>query len=124
MKRPRLATLMLATVLVSACVPIHITWTDWPDVDGRAIDITTGRPVAGAAVAIRATGADFSANTTTGADGTFHFSHHTHDQWVRYQFNDVFPPAVISVTAPGYDRFENKLDGSMSVESIPLTPAH
>ena len=124
MKRRLPATLILATMLVSACVPIHVVWTDWPDITGRAIDVTTGKPVAGAAVAIHTTGSDLSASTTTGADGMFHFSQHTHDQWTSYHFNNVFPPAVISITALGYDHFENRLDESMSVESIPLTPTH
>ncbi len=122
MKRLLLAVLIVPMMLVSACVPIHVVWTDWPDVDGKAINVVTGKPVAGAAVAIHAAVADFSANTVTAADGTFHFSEHQHDQWTRYQFNNVFPPAVISITAPGYDHFENKLDGSMSLDAIPLTP--
>jgi hypothetical protein len=122
MKRLLLAALILPTVLVSACIPIHVVWTDWPDVEGKAVDVVTSKPVAGATVAIHAAGSDFSASTTTGADGTFHFSQHTHDQWTSYQFNNVFPPAVISITAPGYDHFENRLDGSMSLDSIPLTP--
>jgi hypothetical protein len=122
MKRLLLTALILPTVLVSACIPIHVVWTDWPDVDGKAVDVVTSKPVAGATVAIHATGSDFSASTATGADGTFHFSRHTHDQWTSYQFNNVFPPAVISITAPGYDHFENRLDGSMSLDSIPLTP--
>ncbi|HEX4505833.1 MAG TPA: hypothetical protein VH722_08890 [Alphaproteobacteria bacterium] len=122
MKRLRLATLILATMLISGCIPIHVTWIDWPDIDGRVIDVTTRKPIAGAALAIHAATADFSASTTTAADGTFHFSRQTHDAWVQSDFHNVFPPAMISVTAPGYDRFENRLDGSMSVEAIPLTP--
>jgi len=123
-KRLLLAPLALALLLVAGCVPIRVTWIDWPDIDGRVIDVVTGKPVAGAAVAIRAAGADFSANATTGADGTFHLSRHTRDQWVQPDFNNVFPPAVIAVTAGGYDRFESKLDGSMSVGAIPLAPLH
>jgi len=102
--------------------PIHVAWTDWPTVEGRTVDVVTGEPVAGAAVTIHANGADFSASTTTGADGTFHFPRHTHDQWVSYEFNNDFPSAVISVTAPGYAHFEGKLDGTMSIEAIPLAP--
>ena len=122
MKRLLLAALILPAMLATACVPIHVVWTDWPDVDGKAVDVVTGKPVAGAAVAIRAAGADFSANTVTGADGMFHFAQHTHDQWTSYQFNNVFPPAAISITATGYNHFENRLDGSMSLDAIPLTP--
>jgi hypothetical protein len=122
MKRVLLAVLIVPMMLVSACVPIHVVWTDWPDVDGKAVDVVTGKPVAGAAVAIHAATADFSANTVTGADGTFHFAEHTHDQWTSYQFNNVFPPAMLSITAPGYSHFENKLDGSMFLDAIPLTP--
>ena len=125
MKRLRIAALILPAMLASGCTPpIHVAWTDWPDVEGKTFDVVTGKPVAGAAVAIHATGADFSANTTTDADGTFHFSPHMRDRWVPYYFDNVFPPAVISITAPGYDHFENKLDGSMSLDAIPLTPTH
>jgi hypothetical protein len=123
MKRLLLAALILPTMLASGCAPIHTVWIDWPTVDGRAVDVVTGKPIAGASVTIRAAGSDVSASTATAADGTFHFSRHTHDQWTPYQFNNDFPPAVISVTAPGYQPFENKLDGSMSVEAIPLTPS-
>jgi hypothetical protein len=111
-------------MLVSACIPIHVTWTDWPDVDGKTVDLLTSKPIAGATVAIRATGADFSASTVTAADGTFRLPQHKHDQWVPYQFNNVFPPAVLSVTAPGYAHFEGKLDGATSVDPILLTPIH
>jgi hypothetical protein len=123
MKRLRVAALILPAMLASGCSPpIHVAWIDWPTVEGKAVDVVTGKPVAGAAVAIHATGADFSASTTTGADGTFHLERHTHDQWVSYEFNNDFPPAVISVTAPGYSHFDSKLDGSMSIDAIPLTP--
>jgi hypothetical protein len=122
MKRLLLAALILPATLLSACVPIHVVWTDWPDVEGKAVNVVTGKPVAGAAVAIHATAGDFSANTVTAADGTFYFPQHLHDQWTHYQFNNVFPPAMISITAPGYDHFENRLDGSMSLDAIPLTP--
>jgi hypothetical protein len=122
MKRLLPAALMLPLVFVAGCIPIHVAWTDWPDIDGKAVNLLTGKPVAGAAVAIHASGAEFSATTTTAADGTFRLSQHTHDQWVPYQFNNVFPPAVISVTAPGYAHFESKLDGAVSVDPILLTP--
>jgi hypothetical protein len=124
MKRLLPAILLLPMMLVAGCIPIHVAWTDWPDIDGRAVDLLTGKPIAGAAVAIHASGAEFSANAITGADGTFHLSEHTHDQWVSYQFNNVFPPAAISVTAPGYAHFESRLDGAMSVDPILLTPTH
>jgi hypothetical protein len=125
MKRLRIAALIIPAMLASGCSPpIHVAWIDWPTIEGKAVDVVTGKPVGGAAVAIHATAADFSANTRTSADGTFQFPRHTHDEWVSYEFNNDFPPAVISVTAPGYDHFESKLDGSMSVESIPLTPLH
>jgi Carboxypeptidase regulatory-like domain len=120
----RLAALVLTMAFVSACVPIHVAWIDWPTIDGRAVDILTGKPVAGATVAIHASGSDFSANTTTGPDGTFRFLQHTHDQWVSYQFDNVFPPAMISVNASGYGHFESRLDGAVSIDAIPLTPSH
>jgi hypothetical protein len=125
MKRLLLAALIIPAMLASGCSPpIHVVWIDWPTVEGRAVDVVSGKPVAGATVAIHANGADFSDSTTTGADGTFHLARHTRDQWVSYEFNNDFPPALISVTAPGYAHFEGKLDGTMSIEAIPLAPIH
>jgi len=124
MKRLLVAHLTFAVVLVSGCVPIRVAWVDWPDIDGKVIDVVTGKPVVGAAVGVHAAGADFSASTTTGTDGAFHLSRHTRDQWVQYDFKNNFPSAAIAVTATGYDRFDGKLDGSMSIEAIPLAPVH
>jgi hypothetical protein len=123
MKSLQLAALILPAVLASACIPIKVSRTDWPAVDGMVFNVATGKPVGGAAVSVRATDSDLSASTTTANDGTFHFEQHTRAQWTPYYSNDVFPPAVISITAPGYEHFEHKLDGSMAVESIPLAPS-
>ncbi len=123
MKSLHLAALIMPAFLASACIPIQVSRTDWPAVDGMVFNVATGKPVAGAAVAVHATDSDFNANTTTANDGTFHFSQHTRTQWTPYYSNDVFPPAVISITAVGYEHFEHKLDDSMAVESIPLAPS-
>ncbi len=121
--RPYLATLILPAFLASACIPIQVSWTDWPAEDGMIFDVSTGKPIAGATVTIHATGSDLSATTTTAKDGTFHFSQHTHAQWTPYYSDGKAPPAGISITAAGYAPFEHKLDGSMTVESIALAPS-
>ena len=124
MKLQHLAVLILPAFLATACIPIQVSWTDWPAEDGMIFDVTTGKPIAGATVTIHATSSDLSASTTTGKDGTFHFEQHTHAQWTPYYSDGKAPPAAISITAPGYEPFEHKLDGSMAVESIPLAPKH
>jgi hypothetical protein len=123
MKPLHLAALILPAFLASACIPIQVSRTDWPALDGMVFNVATGKPVAGAAVTVHATDSDLSTNTVTANDGTFHVSQHTRAQWTPYYSNDVFPPAVISITAPGFEHFEHKLDGSMAVESIPLAPS-
>ena len=123
MKSLHLAALILPAFLASACIPIQVSWTDWPAVDGMVFNVATGKPVAGAAVTVHATGSDLSVSTTTANDGTFHFSQHTHAQWTPYYSDGTPPPAVISITAVGFEHFEHKLDDSMAVESIPLAPS-
>ncbi len=124
MKRPFLTALLISTMLASACVPIHVGGADWPATDGRIVDVVTGKPIAGATVKIHGTGSDASATTTSDANGMFHFSRHLRVEWKADSTEDTsFPAPVLSITAAGYGPFENTLDGSMSVESIPLAPS-
>jgi hypothetical protein len=121
--RLQLAALIGLAVLVSACVPIHVEATDWPAVDGRVVDVITGKPVAGATVAVRSSMGDFSTTTTTDKDGAFQLARHAHEEWVHSdRYDPVFPPATITVSAPAYAPFEHKLDRTMSVEAIALAP--
>jgi hypothetical protein len=121
--RIRLAALIMPAVMAAACVPVHVEATDWPAVDGAVVDVMTGKPVAGATVTVRSTMRDFSTTATTDKNGAFQLARHSHDEWVHSdRYDPVFPPAVITVTAPAYAPFEHKLDKTMSVEAIPLAP--
>jgi hypothetical protein len=122
--RLHLAALIALPVLASACVPIHVEATDWPAVDGGVVDVISGKPVAGATITVRSSMADFSTTTTSDKNGAFHIARHAHEVWTHSdRYDPVFPPAVITVTAPAYAPFEHKLDGAMSVEAIPLAPS-
>ena len=124
MKRLRLAALILPAIFAAACVPIHVGATDWPAVDGRIVNIITGKPVAGATVTVRSGVADFSATATSDSNGNFHFDRHAHEEWVHSdRYDAVFPPGTITIAAPAYAPFEHKLDGSMSVDAIALAPS-
>jgi hypothetical protein len=121
--RLSLAALIAPALLASACVPIHATATDWPSVDGKVVDVISGKPVAGATILVHSGVGDFSATTTSGPDGTFHLARHAHEEWVHSdRYEAVFPPADIGVTAAGYAPFQHKLDATMSTEAIPLAP--
>jgi hypothetical protein len=124
MKLWHLAALTIPAMLVAGCIPIRSGATDWPAVDGKVIDGMTGKPIAGAAVKIRATASDLSEMTTTDANGRFSFSRREHEAWKAYDAPaDNSPAPVISVTAPAHYPFEHRLDGSMSPETIPLAPS-
>ncbi|HTJ64335.1 MAG TPA: carboxypeptidase-like regulatory domain-containing protein [Alphaproteobacteria bacterium] len=121
--RLTLAVLIAPALLASACVPIHTEATDWPGVDGNVLDVISGKPVAGATIAVRSGVGDFSTTTTTDRNGVFHLTRHAHQEWVHSdRYDAVFPAGTITVTAPGYAPFEHKLDQSMSFEAIPLAP--